>query len=762
MSKRKRGRSSKATAAQRLDLVGIFALFFALLSGLGIYADLAGPAGRGLAALWEWVFGAAAIAVPVALAWFGIFVLRHGEKERPGRLAIGLLLTLSGIAALRHIAAAEQTSGLALEDMPRLGGIVGGLLGWPLVQALSIWGAGIMVVMLLVMGALITTKTPVARVVALLGKAMSTLGRSVGKTAAVVAPAARKGFGAASSGTGAAIGRMKRRRESSPTSASDEVDDTNVVEDAELEDEMIPITPEVAQQASLPVSLPAPTIAPEQPSRSYRLPSIDFLPATPPGSISKRAIEETMAILERTLSQFGVDASVTGYTPGPTVTRYEVELGPAVKVNRVVSLQNEIRYALASGDLRLLAPIPGRSAIGIEVPNRDRQLVSIGDVLRSTQAKTEKHALTVALGKDISGSAIMVNLADMPHLLIAGATGSGKSSCINAMITSILMRARPEQVRMILIDPKRVELSHYNDVPHLLSPVVTSPKKASEALGWVVREMEARYELLASVGMRNSDLYNEAVRTGALPPQWDDGMPRLPFPYYLVVIDELADLMMVAPREVESSICRIAQMARAVGIHLVVATQRPSVDVVTGVIKANIPSRLAFATASAADSRVILDEGGADRLVGRGDLLYKHASAPRTQRIQGAWVSEREIEQVTAWCRRQRRAEYIEGIVTDTLAGEMTTGDYGSADDDEQLMLEALELVVRSQLGSTSMLQRKLRVGFARAGRLMDLLEQRGVVGPSQGSKPRDVLMTADELEEMHLRDQEPSEPASV
>ncbi|MEA2565647.1 MAG: segregation ATPase FtsK/SpoIIIE, family, partial [Actinomycetota bacterium] len=345
----------------------------------------------------------------------------------------------------------------------------------------------------------------------------------------------------------------------------------------------------------------------------------------------------------------------------------------------------------------------------------------------------------------ISGAAVGVSLAEMPHVLIAGATGSGKSSCINAMIVSILARARPDQVRLLLIDPKRVELSHYNGVPHLLTPVVTSPKKAAEALGWVVKEMEARYEVLAMAGMRNSDMYNEAVRSGALAPEFEDGTPRSPYPYYVVVVDELADLMMVAPRDVEECICRIAQMARAVGIHLVVATQRPSVDVVTGVIKANIPSRMAFATASYADSRVILDEGGADRLIGHGDLLYKHASAPRPRRIQCAWVAEREVEAVIGWCRRQRpNVDYVEGIVSE--APQRAEG--SESDEDEELLRQAMELIVRSQLGSTSMLQRKLKVGFSRAGRLMDLLEQRGVVGMSQGSKPRDVLMTFEEWQD--------------
>jgi len=418
-------------------------------------------------------------------------------------------------------------------------------------------------------------------------------------------------------------------------------------------------------------------------------------------------------------------------------------------VNRVLSLQEDIAYALATPDVRIIAPIPGKSAIGVEVPNRVRDFVTLGDVLRSKAAKQATHPLSAGLGKDVHGRAVMVNLAEMPHLLIAGATGAGKSSLINSFVTSILMRSTPEQVKLVLVDPKRVELSHFADLPHLLSPVIVHPKRAAEALAWVVREMEMRYEAFATVGMRDIESYLRGVDEGTLriPPGQEDRFGHIP--YILVVIDELADLMMVAPRDVEDAICRIAQMARAVGIHLVVATQRPSVDVVTGLIKANIPSRIAFMTSSQADSRVILDTNGAEKLVGHGDMLFAPSNVSKPIRIQGAWVTEKEIQAVTEWIRGQREAEYattVEGL------GRPPTDDEGALDGDDELLEQAAELVIRSQLGSTSMLQRKLKVGFARAGRLMDLLEERGIVGPSQGSKARDVLITWEEWEESRAR----------
>ncbi len=454
--------------------------------------------------------------------------------------------------------------------------------------------------------------------------------------------------------------------------------------------------------------------------------------------------------LEHTLHQFGVDARVSRVSRGPTVTRFEVSLGDGVRVGAVTKLGDDISYALATAEIRIVAPIPGKSAIGIEVPNRDRDLITLGDVLRSPEATVQHHPLAAAIGVDIAGNAVLVNLATMPHLLIAGATGSGKSVTMNGIVTSVVTRATPAQVQMILVDPKRVELNHYDGAPHLLTPVVTDPKRATEALAWTVKEMEQRYERLALLGYRNIDAYNAAVRDGtvrdapALSGRRDEAWA--PLPYILLVIDELADLMMVAPRDVEGAIVRIAQMARAVGIHLIVATQRPSVDVVTGLIKANIPSRIALAMATQADSRTILDQGGAEKLVGHGDMLFLPANASKPHRIQGCFVDEHEIEQVVAFCTSQRTAEYAPGIVRDAADGAAPeiSGDDAS---DEQLLAAARDLVVRSGLGSTSMLQRKLKVGFARAGRLMDELETAGVVGPSEGPKARQVLMTVEELE---------------
>jgi S-DNA-T family DNA segregation ATPase FtsK/SpoIIIE len=699
-------RVGRHLAPQVADAIGIGLVVLALLSVLSVWLDAAGPLGRALTILVKGIWGIAGYAFPIVALYWGVLLIRGTNEEERGRRFVGLWLTGAGALGFVSLVTGNPSPAAGYSGFGDGGGLLGALTAWPLSKLVSVYGAAVVVIGLFVLGVLVFTGTP-----------MAAFGRRVKAFLFVQ-----------QDGGDAAENRPKRERKPKPVPAEEP---PSLVASMP---EPLPVTAGEPRQMKLP--------APK--GDGYKLPPPELLRKAPPSTATGRDEEDTMKVLETTFVNFGVPARVVAAHRGPTVTLFEVEVTAGTKVNKVLSLSDDIAYALATPDVRIIAPIPGKSAIGVEVPNKVRDFVMLGDVLTSKASHETKHPLAVSLGKDVHGREVMVNLAEMPHVLVAGSTGAGKSSLINAFVTSILMRATPDQVKMVLVDPKRVELSHFADLPHLVSPVIVHPKRAAEALAWVVREMELRYESLATVAMRDIASYNTALDGGTLriPPGMESDFKHLP--YIVVVIDELADLMMVAPRDVEDAICRIAQMARAVGIHLVVATQRPSVDVVTGLIKANIPSRIAFMTASQADSRVILDVGGAEKLVGRGDMLFLPANASKPHRIQGAWVTEAEIEAVADWSRAQRKPIYVDSIEG---LGRPPTDDDGSdgLGDDDDLLSQATELVIRSQLGSTSMLQRKLKVGFARAGRIMDLLEERGIVGPSVGSKARDVQLSYEE-----------------
>ncbi len=720
--------------------------------GLSLF-DAAGPVGSWVGWTLRGGFGKISYLVPVAT--LVISVAAFVRREEAGRILVGSALITFASSGVAHLASGTSPLTGGWDGLAEGGGAFGGLVAVPLNSYIGAWAGALACIFAAALGTCIVTKTPLRRAAqstwlyfwaVAIWIAKHTYGafRSLWTHEEAPDPAA----GTARSpipDTGELDDADEPENDDEDASTSD-VYATVEFEDVKATGPITPPLPLDTRQGRLDIDMPAAPSNAASRWANYQPPPPSIFRRSDGKAKSARGAEEVGRVLERTLQDFGVDAAVTAMTRGPTVTRYEVELGSGVKVSQVLRLADDIAYALGSPDVRLIAPIPGKSAIGIEVPNRDRELVMVGDIVHAQVWRDAQHPLTVALGKDISGAPNVINLAEMPHLLIAGSTGAGKSSCLNALIASLLSRARPDQVRLILIDPKMVELSHFANLPHLVSPVVTHPKRAAETLSWVVREMERRYELLSGVGMRNIDFYNEAQASGQLP-LYEDGDEREWLPYIAVFIDELADLMMVAARAVEDSICRIAQMARAVGIHLIIATQRPSVDVVTGLIKANVPSRIAFAVASQTDSRVILDMGGADKLVGHGDMLYLPTGTSKPRRVQGAYVTEKELEDLTNWIRGQSQPSY------EASALEAATSDDGSDDDadSDDLLNEAMELVIRAQMGSTSMLQRKLRVGFSRAGRLMDLLERKGVVGPQEGSKARAVLITPEQWAESRL-----------
>ena len=739
---RKLGKGAKdLDPALRRDGLG---LLYAILAVVVAAVAWWGASG-GLEPVVTFIVGGAVgglqVLVPLFLGWMAWRTLRHPERKfKPHQLIGGLIVVLSA-AGLVHLfnGAPQPIDGLTA--LTSGGGWAGWLATVPFLTLLGPWLTGLILFLIFAAGLLMVTGTSVADL-RTRAKGVDTAAASAWvKQRIPKKPTKDERIPKDLVGDEAFTTPVAKETAEPDEDTTQQIDPdllSPFVQDLTVEDLTVEVDP-----ADLDIDLSGAEQLLLSGEVVYRLPPLELLKPGPPHKAATAANEQVVAALSGVLDQFEVDARVTGFSRGPTVTRYEVELGQAVKVERVTALSKNISYAVKSPEVRILSPIPGKSAIGIEIPNTDRENVSLSDVLRSRVATSDPHPMLVGLGKDVEGGFICGNLAKMPHLLVAGATGAGKSVCINTLITSVLTRATPEEVRMVLVDPKRVELSIYEGIPHLITPIVTDPKKAADILQWVVKEMEMRYDDLAAYGFRHIDDFNKAVAGGTVvaPP----GTERVlqPYPYLLIIVDELADLMMVAPRDVEDAIVRITQLARAAGIHLVLATQRPSVDVVTGLIKANVPSRLAFATSSQTDSRVILDQPGAEKLIGQGDALFLPMGASKPIRLQGAFVPEHEIRSIVAHCKAQMGPTYREDIEQAGGSRAIIDDDIG---DDLELVCQAAELIVTTQFGSTSMLQRKLRVGFAKAGRLMDLLEVRGVVGPSEGSKARDVLVTPDEL----------------
>lgn len=732
------GRGRELEAEHRRDGLALALIALGLVAAVGVWWKAAGPVGQWVAVGTRSVFGAGAVTLPLVLFVVAVALMRSEPRpETRPRMVIGALLVTLSLLGLLHLFSGRPE---AFEDQMYAGGWLGWLGGGLLAEGVTPWVAVPLLVLVLGYGVLVFTGTSVRQVPRRL--------REWGMDPDELAEE-RSGKGRGRSGEDpvtevdpAAVRLRKPSRRRQGASAGD-----------------VPAEPPAPAPTPTPTPAPAARARPAEPPAKaraalavtrtvegdYQLPPADLLEVGDAPKTRSKANDAMIEAITGVLEQFNVDAQVTGFTRGPTVTRYEVELGPGVKVEKITALTKNIAYAAATDNVRLLAPIPGKSAVGIEVPNADREMVRLGDVLRAPEAVRDNHPMVIGLGKDIEGHFVTANLTKMPHLLVAGSTGSGKSSFVNSMLVSLLSRATPDECRMILIDPKMVELTPYEGIPHLITPIITQPKKAAAALAWLVEEMEQRYQDMQANRVRHIDDFNRKVRAGEITAPPGSEREYRPYPYIMAIVDELADLMMTAPRDVEDAIVRITQKARAAGIHLVLATQRPSVDVVTGLIKTNVPSRLAFATSSLTDSRVILDQPGAEKLIGMGDALYLPMGAGKPIRVQGAFVGDDEISAVVGFTKDQAQPEYTEGV-TAAKAGEKKEID-PDIGDDLDVLLQAAELVVTSQFGSTSMLQRKLRVGFAKAGRLMDLLETRGVVGPSEGSKARDVLVKPEDLD---------------
>ena len=795
-----KGSLKSAFGGHKSDLISLGLIVIGIVAALGLYFDTAGIVGQAIGPwLFRALFGYTGFIAPAALMFGGLYLIfespatnseehQGDQTPRTASILIGTLLIFITICGISHINTSANSYNLSdLSELKKGGGILGYIAGAPLRAAFEQVGAVFILLAVGFVGIILVTGMTFKEALSRLWRLTKTIFLKIANSVRL-AMGETKDEIAQRTGTpenpviqidGEA--RLLNETKRNGRSGKDNDKDNSTVESKKEENpaqqkekDDSRKRKETSEDSITSTKQLEIELGPAAKGSIWKLPSEKILARSTSQDINENLVEERGRVLERALAAHGVETRLVGMVVGPTVTRYELELGEGVKVSRVTSLNKDIAYAMASADVRILAPIPGRQAIGIEVPNNERQIVALGDVLSSVEAKRATHPLDVGVGRDINGKSIVMNLSEMPHILIAGATGAGKSSCINSIVTSALMRSTPETLRMILIDPKRVEMSQYERVPHLLTQPVVDPKKAANALQWACREMDRRYELLAEVKFRDITGYNAAYDKGTIqaPPSAinPDGSPKTysRLPFILVVVDELSDLMMVAPRDVEDSICRIAQKARAVGIHLVVATQRPSTNVITGVIKANIPARIAFAVSSLTDSRVILDQGGAERLVGQGDMLLLDPKSSSPHRIQGAWVSEDEVKRVVGVWKKQteqlKDGAVLDGITTEptitdapsNASGDLIPGGTSGDSDDDELLLKAIDLVVESQLGSTSMLQRKLRVGFARAGRIMDLLEERGIVGPSEGSKPREVLITADELTQSNQPNESP------